>query len=56
MRSGVWKNVKMMYSAADNSAISKDRALGFALLERAFRAVNWANGGFSKYRYSSVLQ
>jgi hypothetical protein len=39
--------LKMLYSTADNSAVSKDRAVTFALLERAFIAANLANVGFS---------
>jgi hypothetical protein len=50
------KNIKMPNSTADNSAISRDRVARFALLERAFKATNLANIGFSTYGYSPVHQ
>jgi hypothetical protein len=46
----------MPLSTVDNSAVSYDRAVRFALLERAFRATNSANVGISKYGYSPVFQ
>jgi hypothetical protein len=54
MGEGVWKKIKMSYSMAENSAVSKDRAVRFALLERAFRAANLANVGFSTRLYSGA--
>jgi hypothetical protein len=47
---------KMSYSTADNSAVSKDRAARFALLERANGAANSSNVDFSTYGYSPVPQ
>jgi hypothetical protein len=41
----------MLYSRADNSAVSNDRAVRFTLLERAFRAANSANVDFSTYHW-----
>jgi hypothetical protein len=52
----VWKSIKMSHLMADNSAVSKDRAVRFAWLERAFRAAHSTNVGFSTYGYSPVLQ
>jgi hypothetical protein len=46
----------MSYSTADNSAVSKDRVVKLALLERAFSAANSAFVGFSTYGYSPVFQ
>jgi hypothetical protein len=41
----------MSHSTADNSALLKDIADKFTLLERTFRAANLANVGFSTYDY-----
>jgi hypothetical protein len=49
MGEGVWKNINMLYSMTDNSTVSKDRPVRLALLERAFRAANSANVGFSTH-------
>jgi hypothetical protein len=48
--------MNMSYSTANNSAVSKERAVKFALLERSFRATNSANVGLSTNAYSPVLQ
>jgi hypothetical protein len=46
---GYGKNIKMLYSTADDLAVSKDKAVSLVLLERAFKAANSANVGFSTY-------
>jgi hypothetical protein len=42
------EKLKLSYSNVDNSAVSKDRAVRFALFERAFRAANSLMSAFQR--------
>jgi hypothetical protein len=53
---GVWKNLKMAYSATDISAVWRARAIRFLLLDGVCEAEHSANIGFFKSGYSPVLQ